>query len=214
MSAAASAVVAFLGKAIINHLLSLDIEKYRYELKHEADIGIEQLKSRLQITAQERQIVFSKLHERRALIIAECYALLDDAYSAAYRFGGHMVFGGLRTQKPVAEEAYNKCLELSLYFRKHKIFFSGELCSVMNEFVELIAEITLEFHYAADDPKENKEFREKFESMLPKLMDRVPELKNLMEKDFRNLLGVSDSNLSHFTLESNNKSLKVTARPS
>ena len=62
------AAAAWLTKAIITHILSRKVEVYKSELKRESDQEAERVKSNLQIVALERQIVFSKLHEKRGLI--------------------------------------------------------------------------------------------------------------------------------------------------
>jgi len=58
-------------KSVIIHFLSRKIEAYKIELKRESDKEIEQIKSRLQMVALERQIVFSRLHEKRAEIVVK-----------------------------------------------------------------------------------------------------------------------------------------------
>lgn len=81
IAAVVSGGMAWLTKSVISHFLSRKIEAYKeaykIELKRESDKEIEEVKSRLQIVALERQIVFSRLHEKRAEIVAETYALKD-----------------------------------------------------------------------------------------------------------------------------------------
>src|SRR5262245_27257295 len=89
-----SAAGTFLAKALLKHSLDRDLanpksqldkdlELHKSELKRLNDTQIEQFKSSLQRVAIERQIVFSKLHEHRAEVIAKCYSMLWDlAYSA------------------------------------------------------------------------------------------------------------------------------------
>ena len=53
--------------------LARDTETFKARIKADADIEIEKLKSSLQISATERQVMFAKLHEKRAEIIGELY---------------------------------------------------------------------------------------------------------------------------------------------
>jgi hypothetical protein len=67
------AVLGYLFKSLLSQLLTKDIEKFKSQLKADADVSIERLKSTLQMTALEHQVRFSKLHEKRALVVADLY---------------------------------------------------------------------------------------------------------------------------------------------
>ncbi len=58
-------VLGFLGRSVMSTVLTKDIEKFKAAL-HQAGI--------------EHQVRFSKLHERRAEVLAEVYKLLAEAY--------------------------------------------------------------------------------------------------------------------------------------
>lgn len=47
---------SWLTKSVVTHFLSRKIEAYKVELKHESDREIEEVKSRLQVVALERQM--------------------------------------------------------------------------------------------------------------------------------------------------------------
>jgi hypothetical protein len=81
------AAATFLTKSVINHLFTRDVEKFKAGLKADADIEIEKLKHSLEKIAVEHQVRFSKLHEKRAEVIADLYARLVDAE----RTGDHFV---------------------------------------------------------------------------------------------------------------------------
>lgn len=51
-------------------------ERLRQSIKHEYDTQVERLRAELRIDAYREEVKFSKLHERRAEVIAEAYALL------------------------------------------------------------------------------------------------------------------------------------------
>jgi hypothetical protein len=65
------AASAWLMKTVLTDKFAREAEAFKSRLKAEADIEIERLKSSLQMTAIEHQVRFSKLHERRAELIAE-----------------------------------------------------------------------------------------------------------------------------------------------
>ena len=77
------AVVAWLIRSLIRHLLSKDIERYKFDLKREADKELALIKAALNIEALTYQIRFSKLHDRRADIIERLYKKIVALETAA-----------------------------------------------------------------------------------------------------------------------------------
>ncbi len=67
---------AWLIKTVLNQGLARDAEVFRTQLRADADKEIERLKNSLQMVAVEHQVRFSKLHEKRAEIMAELYKRL------------------------------------------------------------------------------------------------------------------------------------------
>lgn len=73
-------IAGFIGwmiKGLITHYLSLDVEDYKKKLNTETLREIEQFKSDLQNTNKEKEIRFSKLHEKRAEAIQTIYGQLS-----------------------------------------------------------------------------------------------------------------------------------------
>jgi hypothetical protein len=184
------AAVAWLAKSIITHILSRNIEVYKTELKRESDKEIEGLKSRLQIAAQERQIVFNRLHEKRAEIVAESYTLISGLTSRAVKLGGDIFHGGLRTPQQRAEEIYDECFKFYEYFQQRRIYFSEEVCETMDRFVNVIAETNATLRSTIDNLDHLTEDNRNIYKKMAILMDELPSIKKLIENDFRNLLGV------------------------
>src|SRR5687767_12038505 len=123
---------AWFTKAVITHFLSRKIEVYKIELKSESDKRIEEVKSQLQIMAQEHQIVFSRLHEKRAEIVAESYTLIHEVYTKAVRLGADVFHEGLGTPKPRTKEIFDDCLKFYDFFQSRRIYFSEEVCTLMD----------------------------------------------------------------------------------
>jgi hypothetical protein len=69
------AVLGFLGKSLLEKLLARNTARFESDLKAKADAAIEHLKTGLQLKTIEHQVSFSRLHERRAAVIAP-YTLL------------------------------------------------------------------------------------------------------------------------------------------
>jgi hypothetical protein len=190
----------WLTKSVITHFLSRNIEAYKLELERASNREIEELKSRLQIMAQERQIIFSRLHEKRADIIAESYTLIHQLSSKAVGLGSEMFHRGLHTPKERAEEIFDECFKFYEYFQQRRIYFSEEVCETMDKFVDLIAETNAAVRSVPDTlGHDTKDSREAYQKMAV-LMDQLPNIRKLIENDFRSLLGVLAPN----TTASNN----------
>ena len=78
-NAAMLAVLAYPAKLFIEHKLNRDISRFQSELKATSDAAIERLKSDLQLHAIEHQVRFSRLHEKRATVIAELNSFIAEA---------------------------------------------------------------------------------------------------------------------------------------
>jgi len=64
------AIVAFLARSLMSSLMAKDLEAFKADLESKSNVAIERLRADLQLTAFEHQIRFSKLHERRAEVLA------------------------------------------------------------------------------------------------------------------------------------------------
>src|SRR5215831_2177738 len=76
----AFAAVAWLARSIITHWLSKDVETYKNQLKAEANVALERVRSDLQIMAARRNIEYSRIHEKRLEIISELSNKLNAFY--------------------------------------------------------------------------------------------------------------------------------------
>jgi hypothetical protein len=65
-------------KAQIKSEYDEKLETHKAQLKAQSDVEIEKLKSELSIAAAQRNVRFSRLHERQAEIIAEVYEALSE----------------------------------------------------------------------------------------------------------------------------------------
>jgi hypothetical protein len=190
-AAVAGGMVAYLIKSLVSQLLSKDIEVYKAKIKFESDKEIEHLKAELLLKSQKHQISFQKLHEQRAQIVAELYSMINELATTAYMFGGSFVFGGHRTQLDRAEKTAEACREFSLYFRKNKIYFSEDLCNLIESLLGLIFNPSITFCDLKDYPEERQKFTTEFLKDLPAKEQLLNECRDAIEKEFRGLLGVT-----------------------
>jgi hypothetical protein len=113
-NAALLLVIAFLGRSLVGNFLTKDIEKFKGDL---------------QVAAIEHQIRFSKLHEKRAQVLADLYKLLVVATWETESFASPMEFSG----EPDKGQKFRQALEaITAYFRffdQHRIYLPEELCT-------------------------------------------------------------------------------------
>jgi hypothetical protein len=86
---------AWLIKAVFTSKLARDTEAFKARLKADAEAEIEKLRYSLQRIAVEHQVRFSKLHERRAEVIADLYKSLVTVFWEGQRF---VVTGGFPSE--------------------------------------------------------------------------------------------------------------------
>ena len=163
-------------------------EKIKGQIKHEHDLEIERIKSVLGIATAERQFLFSRLHEKRADVIAEVYASLKEAISAT---NAHV--GSLKIDKGEREKARHTARGaidafVKLHDRKRLFLPQSTAKTLDNIIYEL--EMSFNLHVAADldlgDTKDQSEQWWKAIERLDRLSDKA--VKEL-EHEFRSLLG-------------------------
>jgi hypothetical protein len=196
------AAAGWLVKTLISHRLTKEADEFKTELQSRADqfkvqlqsnanVEIERLKASLQLVATEHQIRFAKLHEKRALVIAELYTHLVEAPAHAGKF----IFQNVRDAEEAAK-ANTKMLELYRFINLNRIYFPEAVCGLLDKFESTVRKSVLtvdiywtriEYPNAATREEQNKVMLaacSALESDLPALLKEV-------EREFRNLLGGS-----------------------
>lgn len=184
--------VAWLIKTFISSRLTREVEQFKAHLKTNADTEIERLKSSLQMIALEHQVRFSKLHERRAELIAELYELLLDTESVARKF----IFIETRDKKEAAA-AKSKVFELYDFIQKHRLYLPNSVCRSLDNFEgNLRRSVLFVSSYWTDIEFPNDQtIRDQNEVMLAAcnaLETDLPTLRKVLEEECRKLLGAND----------------------
>jgi len=183
-------LIVWLIKKIAIYYFSKNLEAYKLSLKSNAEKEIENLKAQLQIASQQHQIRFSMLHEKRAEIIAELYALLAEADSSTNFFFSVLKITDFKNVKELAKDSFTKIYEFANYFRKHNIYLSKDLCESINNFFASLAKPILQYKLLdMNSEEEIKEFQDFFNSWQLK-KDEISLIRRRIEKEFRDILGV------------------------
>lgn len=119
----------WLVKSLVSHRLTKEAEEFKIKLQSDANVELEKLRASLQHVATEHQIRFAKLHEQRAVVIADLYRRLVHARTDAARF----ILQDVRNVE-VATETNNKMLELYGFIMLNRIYLPERACELLDQF--------------------------------------------------------------------------------
>jgi hypothetical protein len=196
-NAALLAVLGILGKSLLDKLIVRDTKRFEDDLKAKSDAAIEHLKNELQIRTIEHQVRFSRLHEKRASVIAELYGHLVDALWEAESFLSPMEWAGEPNKKEKHQQAMNKLVELYRYFDKHRIYLPPEVCASLEALVQNVRSQVIKFgvwvryeDYELTGDSHAKK-NDAWDSGWGAIKNEVPIARKSLEDEFRALLGAA-----------------------
>ena len=165
------------------------LETYKAQLKAQTDIEIEKLKSRLSIAAAERQVKFSKLHEDRAIFIAEAYALLKDVYLTFQDYIKIFEPAGDKPREERRKIALHAHSVLREYYPKKIIYIPKATADKLETIDMELVKIFNEFSYTVDFQKQETVDAMKWNEIFEKIRNEMKQALNDLEGEFRKLLG-------------------------
>jgi len=167
----------------------VEIEKF----KSQAAIEIEKLKGQLNTAAAEHQVRFSKLHEKRAEVIAEIYSLLVKVHSTVEDYIGSHGLGG--AFKPPLEQRHEAALNalgaLGDFFAPRRIFVPKGIADRIGDIHSKYSATSWQFFFEVQlgkqrsDPQKEAEWKRAAESIATLSKTAAADL----EQEFRILLG-------------------------
>jgi hypothetical protein len=182
-------VIAFLGRSLTSNVLTKDVEKFKNGLSRD----VEKFKGDLQVAAKEHEIRFSKLHEKRAEVLAELYKLLVVATWETGSFASPIEWTGEPDKRQKYQTALNAIAEYFRFFDQHRIYFPQELCVSLEAFAHKLRSpsvgfgVYLKFEYpnARTEGEKSKAWIAAWDSVEKD----IPPLRSAIELEFRKLLG-------------------------
>ncbi|MBB5206703.1 hypothetical protein [Chiayiivirga flava] len=158
LSTVLASIVLWLGRAWISERLKHAIkaeydeklESHKAQLKAQSDVELEKLRSELSVRATEHQVTFSRLHEKRAEVIAQTYSNLRAAHDAIKDYT--KVFepaGGLSREgrRKIAADAQNAYYA---YYSKHQIFLPKTAAQLLDDLNRSTIQIFNHFLFLVD----------------------------------------------------------------
>jgi hypothetical protein len=197
---------AWLVKAIVTDRMARDAEIFKARLQTDANAEIEKLKHSLQMATLEHQVRFSKLHEKRAEVIAKVYMRLVELQSVAHRFAVNDAF----TDSSRSREAFDKVTKaghiLFRFVQMNRLYLPESICSSVERFAHEIKKEVSHVHVGSmmEDrvigdqsfPLSDAERRfrtETFNKAWEAFDKDIPAARKLLENEFRELLGGTNS---------------------
>jgi len=212
------AAMTWLSKSLLTNLLSKDLERFKAELQVSSQRSVESFKTTLQIESQQRAVQYAALHAKRAELISELYSRASGLYRGILGLSRELgarearaehytqnerpaaepweLKEGIHTLSPDEEvkakavhEAYK---EFMSFYREKKIYFSEEVCNLIESFATLAGYMGVMYQNVAIRDDENQPY---VNPLVLKTWDRtseqVPKLLTALENEFRSLLGVA-----------------------
>lgn len=195
-------VLGWLARSLGSQLLAKDLERFRSELTAASSIATERLKHDLQIVTLEHQVRFSKMHERRAEVVAELYGHLVEAQWASQDLVALMEWAGEPSKQEKYTVAMKQAAEFYRYFDKNRIYLPQQLCEQLEEFIRNVRRRVIEFgvYVAKDEAHLPDQAREKKYETWMKSAEyfdtAVPKARRALEVELRAIIGASSPSAS------------------
>lgn len=203
VSSLLAAAIVWLSKSWISERLKNSIkneydeklETHKAQLKAQSDIETERLRSQLNITAAEHQVRFSRLHNKRAEVIAELYSLLVQAYWDTSSFVSPIDWAGEPDKKQKYVTAMNSIAEFFRFFDKNRIYLPEGLCEKFETFIQAMRGKAIGFgvYVRYDDATMPSDSIEKKHNAWTNAWEyfeqEVPSARAALEHELRNILG-------------------------
>jgi Mor family transcriptional regulator len=196
-SAAVSGLLIWLTKSWISERLKNAIkneydqklETHKAQLKAQSDVEIEKLRSQLSILTTEHEVRFSRLHDKRAEVIAETYALLKELFVSLGEY--------VKIFEPVGdvpkEERRNAFMEAHKNFRSYYItrviFFPKPTAIKLEEIDSQIVKNFNEFVFGVEMVNKRSDPTKKWLEIFDRVKGEIKTALSDLEDEFRRLLG-------------------------
>jgi hypothetical protein len=166
------------------------LESHRAQLKAESDVMLERLRADLSIAAAERQIIFNRLHERRAKVIAKTYAQLKQLYIALSEYVKIFEPAGGPPKEDRRKNVANAHKDFFDYFSKKQIFLPESVVDKIDNINRKSISTFYDFYYSVDmDDGRQPDSIIKWNKIFAEVRDQIPITLKELESDFRKLLG-------------------------
>ena len=175
-------------KNAIKHEYDQKLETHKAQLKAQSDVELEKLRSQLNITVTEHEVRFSRLHEKRAEVIAETYSLLKELYMRLGDYVKIFEIAGDTPKEQRRDAAATAHKSLREYYPKKLIFLPK---STANKVQDIDVQLVRTFNEFVFDVEMNKNsgYAQKWIEIFERVNGEIKEALEELEDELRTLLG-------------------------
>lgn len=181
--------------AVAAALLSMAAWLSKEQISAWLNKDLEHVKADLQRLSTEHSVRFTKLHEKRAEVIAEHYSLLAQTMWAAEDFLAMFESTGEPSKREKSVTAHRQISETYRYFDRHRIYLPTRVCTALDQLLTQIRQPVIHFSvflHWDDSELQDHTARQKIEAWTKgyaTLKETIPAARAVLEVEFRVLLG-------------------------
>ncbi len=163
------------------------LETHKAQLKARSDVEIEQLKSSLNIAANQRNTTFSHLHTRRVDVVANTYAKLKKLHDCVANYVKPLEFSGERSKEERRKDVIEASADFTPYYSQNQIFLSQPVAESIRQMNQELISISNLFVFTVDLPH-TPDFQQ-WIKITEKFEGSVKDALAGLERQLRQLLG-------------------------
>jgi Fe-S cluster assembly scaffold protein SufB len=174
------------------------LETHKEQLKAQSEIEIEKLRSQLRISATEHEILFSRLHEKRAEVIAEIYQLLKNVYARLANYVKPFVPAGDTPKEQRRKEAEDAHQEFQKYYATKLIFLPKATATKLEEIDLQLVKTFNDFVFGVEMTQSaGGNGFEKWIQIFERVNVEIKVALGELEDELRRLMGDESSQVTH-----------------
>lgn len=166
------------------------LETHKAQLKAQSDVEIERLRAQLSISATEHEVRFSRLHEKRAEVIAETYSLLKELF---YRLGDYVkIFepAGDSPREQRRQAAVDAHRAFRTYYTGRLVFIPKATATKLEAIDFQLVKTFNEFVFGVDMASNTStNTMDKWTKIFERVSGEIKNALSELEEEFRQLLG-------------------------
>ena len=186
--AAGSGLIVYLAKKLSSHLLARDLERFKSDLKSAHDSALERLRTDLRIQAFEREITFSRLHDKRVQVIEELYKRISTVSLAMNRLISDIKVKDGPSLRELADNAAKAGDDFLEYYLQHQIYFDEVLCEQLQAFNGKIHDAWIKFGISNLTEDVVAHHQQRLAAWAA-ISEEAPKIRLELERAFRTMLG-------------------------
>jgi hypothetical protein len=191
---ASAVLLAYLSRTLLGHWLDKDLAVYKASLSAAHDRELEQHRVVLARASTELQ-GRSRLHDRRARIIARVYAKLDQVHQAVREWTRTLRAGQRRDMSKLRDNTLGARNDFLEYYSRNAIWLDRSICDAINEVSSQLDQPAYDFMVEVDD-KGFPNDRKAWLAATEKLTKDIPKARLALAGRFRSILGVEEPSTS------------------